>query len=346
MAGYHDLSDFERGVIVGAREMGHSISEVAMKFGFPRTTISRVYREYQVSGKTSNLRMRCGRKKTLTERDHRRLKRIVTRARRATLPQIAEDFNAGASTSVSVRTVQRTVLDMGFRSRRPTRVPLLTPRHKALRLAWARQHRHWTVDDWKNVAWSDESRYQLYRADGRVRVWRQPHESMDPSCQQGTVQAGGGSVMVWGVCSWRDMGPLIRLDTTLTGVGYVSILSDHLHPFMSSVHSDGLGQFQQDNATPHTSRVATSWLQDHSSEFIHLHWPPKSPDMNIIEHIWDALQRAVLRRSPTPRTPMDLWTALQDAWCELPPGYLHTLVESMPRRVAALLRARGGATRY
>ena len=34
MAGYQDLSDFERGIIFGVREMGHSISEVAMKFGF------------------------------------------------------------------------------------------------------------------------------------------------------------------------------------------------------------------------------------------------------------------------------------------------------------------------
>ncbi|GBO39336.1 hypothetical protein AVEN_203375-1 [Araneus ventricosus] len=59
------LSDFERGVIVGAREMGHSMSEVVMKFGFPRTTISRVNREYRVSGETSNFRHRCGRKKDL-----------------------------------------------------------------------------------------------------------------------------------------------------------------------------------------------------------------------------------------------------------------------------------------
>ncbi|GBM07190.1 hypothetical protein AVEN_15432-1 [Araneus ventricosus] len=65
MAGYQDLSDIERGVINGAREMGHSISEVPMKFGFSRTTISRVYREYRVSGKTSNFRHQCGRKKDL-----------------------------------------------------------------------------------------------------------------------------------------------------------------------------------------------------------------------------------------------------------------------------------------
>ncbi|GFY35000.1 hypothetical protein TNCV_5043761 [Trichonephila clavipes] len=51
-----------------------------------------------------------------------------------------------------------------------------------------------TVDDWKHVALSDESHFQLNRADGRVQ--RQPHESMNPTCQQETVQAGGGSVMV------------------------------------------------------------------------------------------------------------------------------------------------------
>uniref|UniRef100_A0A2L2Z4L5 Transposable element Tc1 transposase n=1 Tax=Parasteatoda tepidariorum TaxID=114398 RepID=A0A2L2Z4L5_PARTP len=56
------------------------------------------------------------------------------------------------------------------------------------------------------------------------------------------------------------MGPLIRLDKSLTGDGYVRILFDHLHPFMSIVHSDGLGQFQQDNSTPHTSRIATEWI--------------------------------------------------------------------------------------
>ncbi|GBM83662.1 hypothetical protein AVEN_160826-1 [Araneus ventricosus] len=115
---------------------------------------------------------------------------------------------------------------------------------------------------------------------------------------------------------------------------------------MFIVHSDGLGQFQQDNATPHASRVATKWLQEHSSDFRHFRWLHKSPEMNIIEDIWDALLHAGEKRSPPPRTPMDLLTSLQDSWCENLPGCLQTLVETMPRRVAALLRARGGPTRY
>ncbi|GBN13976.1 hypothetical protein AVEN_62033-1 [Araneus ventricosus] len=129
IADYQDLSEFERGVIVGVQEMGHSISEVAMKFGFSRTTISRVYNEYRESGKTSNLRHRCGRKRIMKERDQRRLTRIIKRDRRANLPPIAADLNAGPSTSVNVRTIQRNIIDMGFRSRRPTRVPLMTARY-------------------------------------------------------------------------------------------------------------------------------------------------------------------------------------------------------------------------
>ncbi|GFT75835.1 transposable element Tc1 transposase [Trichonephila clavipes] len=83
LTGHQDLSEFERGVIIGARERGHRISEIAMKFGFSCMTTSRIYREYRESGKTSNLRHRCGRKKIMQERDQQRLTRIIKRDRRA-----------------------------------------------------------------------------------------------------------------------------------------------------------------------------------------------------------------------------------------------------------------------
>ncbi|GBN07822.1 hypothetical protein AVEN_69478-1 [Araneus ventricosus] len=75
---------------------------------------------------------------------------------------------------------------MDFGSRRPTRVPLLNARHRA---AWAREHREWTLEDWKRVAWSDESRLWLLHADGRLRLWRQAHETKDPACQDGIVHS-------------------------------------------------------------------------------------------------------------------------------------------------------------
>lgn len=112
------------------------------------------------------------------------------------------------------------------------------------------------------------------------------------------------------------------------------------YTFMSNVHSNGLGKSQQDNATPHTSSVASEWLQEHSSGFRHFQWLHKSLNMDNIEQILYTLQRYVQTRSPPHRTHIDLWTALQDSWRELIPRYLHTLVESMPRCVASLLHAR------
>ncbi|GFV27425.1 HTH_Tnp_Tc3_2 domain-containing protein [Trichonephila clavipes] len=96
--------------------------------------------------------------------------RIIKHDKRATLPQIAADFNSGPSTSVTGQNIQRNIINVGFRSRRSTCEPLLTAGHKASCLVWARQHRNWTVDYCKHVAWSEEARFLLNRADGHVRV--------------------------------------------------------------------------------------------------------------------------------------------------------------------------------
>ncbi|GBL89164.1 hypothetical protein AVEN_255281-1 [Araneus ventricosus] len=175
-----DLTDFGREQISSARLVGASVTIGANNVGVPRATSSVNEGKIEKNGVVLKfgtvivgsvlsdiLKVPAG--------GGVRGTRILKRDRRATLPHIAADFNDGASTSVSVRTVQRTVINMGSQSRRPTRVPLLTARRKALLLSWARQHYHWTVDDWKHVTWSDESRFQLYRTDARVRVWRQHH---------------------------------------------------------------------------------------------------------------------------------------------------------------------------
>uniref|UniRef100_A0A8B9GVC6 Tc3 transposase DNA binding domain-containing protein n=1 Tax=Astyanax mexicanus TaxID=7994 RepID=A0A8B9GVC6_ASTMX len=60
MAKRRELTDFERGLIVGARRMGRSITEVVLAFNFPRSTVSRVYREY-LAGITSHGGQRSGR---------------------------------------------------------------------------------------------------------------------------------------------------------------------------------------------------------------------------------------------------------------------------------------------
>ncbi len=100
---------------------------------------------------------------------------------------------------------------MAYSSRRPHRVLLLSAKNRKRRLKFAQAHQNWTIKDWKNVAWSDESRFLLQHSDGRVRILHKAHESMDPSCLVSAVQAGGVGVMVWGTFSWHTLCPLVPI---------------------------------------------------------------------------------------------------------------------------------------
>ncbi|GFU95100.1 transposable element tcb2 transposase [Trichonephila clavipes] len=87
--------------------------------------------------------------------------------------------------------------------------------------------------------------------------------------------------------------------------------------------------------TVHSGRGS---LMESSAELRHFHWPPKSSDMSIIEHISDAWQRSIQKRSPPPLTPTDLCKALEDSWCQLPPALLQTIIKSIPCSVTSACR--------
>ncbi len=139
--------------------------------------------------------------------------------------------------TISEHTTRRTLKQMDSSSRRPHQVPLLTAKKRKRRLQSTQDHQNWTIEDWKNVAWSDESRFLLRHSDGSVRIWCKEHESMDPSCLASTVQAGGGGgVMMWGMFSWHTLDPLVPIDHRLNTTAYLSIVADHVHPFMTTVY--------------------------------------------------------------------------------------------------------------
>ncbi len=181
--------------------------------------------------------------------------------------------------TISERTTRRTLKQMDYSSRRPHRVPLLSAKNRKWRLQFTQDHQNGTIKDWKNVAWSDESRFMLRHSDGRVRIWHKEQESMDPSCLVSTVQAGGGGVMVWGIFSWHTLGPLVPIEHRLNATAYLSIAAGHVHPFMTAVYPSSDGYFQQDNAPCHKTQI----ILEHDNEFTLLKWPPQSPDLNPIE---------------------------------------------------------------
>ncbi len=86
---------------------------------------------------------------------------LVRNDRKATVTQITTRYNQGMQNSISERTTRRTLKQMGCSSRRPHRVLLLSVKNRKRRLQFTQAHQNWAIEDWKNVAWSDESRFLL-----------------------------------------------------------------------------------------------------------------------------------------------------------------------------------------
>ncbi len=143
-----------------------SISQTADLLKFSHTTISRVYREWSEKEKISSERQLCGWKCLVDVRGQRRMGRLVRDDRKATVTQITTRYNQVMQNTISEHTTRRTLKQMGFSSRRPHRVPLLSAKNSTWRIQFTQTHQNWT-------------RFLLRHSDGRVRIWREEHESMD-----------------------------------------------------------------------------------------------------------------------------------------------------------------------
>ena len=100
----------------------------------------------------------------------------------------------------------------------------------------------------------------------------------------------------------------------------------------------------QDGARAHTSRVTTRFLEDSGIQV--MDWPPRSPHLNCIEHLWDLIGRRLHNRQKQPQTLQELEDALLEEWRIIPQETIRRLIRSMSRRWQAVIPARGGNTRY
>jgi hypothetical protein len=101
---------------------------------------------------------------------------------------------------------------------------------------------------------------------------------------------------------------------------------------------------QQDNDPKHTCKKAKECFQ--KQDYQVLSWPAQSPDLNPIEHLWFHLKKKLGEYKTQPEGILDLWERVQKEWDEIEPAVCQKLIESMPRRVAAVIKAKGGYTKY
>ncbi|GFT37208.1 uncharacterized protein TNCV_1126681 [Trichonephila clavipes] len=139
-----------------------------------------------------------------------------------------------------------------------------------------------------------------------------------------------------GAIAYDSWSTIILMRGILTGQRYVDdIFRPHVGLFLNGLPG---AIFQQDNARPHTERVA----QDFQRYFQTLPWPARSSDLSPVEHVWDQLKRQM----PSCHSVHDLELGVQDLWAHLPQDNIRCLINSMPDRVAACIAAGDGPTRY
>lgn len=318
--------------------------DIARSLKIHRTTVSRIIKRYINFPNHYHVQPKTGRPRILNERDTRVAARMLARAEVAN----ATELQKKAFKDVSTRTLQRRLKDQGLVCRVRKKKQFLNKKAREARRQWAMAHINWTVDDWKQVIFSDESKYMLFKSDGRDYAYFKPGQALDPRFVKKAVKHGGGHVMVWGCVTAEGMGELHRVVGNMNAVDYVQILDKNipktLRKHRLKVRGPSAILFQQDNDPKHRSKAAEAWFM--RKKLRKLPWPSYSPDMNIIEHVWDQLDRLIRARDQLPRNLEELWQALQEEWVNFPKHSLDKLFESMPHRVEALLKARGGYTKY
>lgn len=212
-------------------------------------------------------------------------------------------------------------------------------------MEFAERHLDWTVDDWKCVIYSDETKINRFGSDGHQWAWKKPGEPLSDRMVKPSLKFGGGSIMIWGCMLWEGVGYATRIEGKMDAQLYTSILEDELQKTMEYYDKEvGDVIFQQDNDPKHTSKMARKWFEDHGYEV--LKWPAQSPDVNPIEHLWDYLKNRLQEYEEPPKGVLELWERVQVEWEKIPAEVCQNLIESMPRRIAALCKAKGGYIKY
>jgi len=289
----------QKAVIQDRRNSGQSSTEIAHGTGIRLSTITGFLSRVKKRGFDENL-SRSGRPRKTTNREDRRVIRKAlgqTRIPLAQLPFLSDS-------NLSVSTIRRRLQEVHIRKWRAAKRPRLNKGHVAKRLQWAKEHRHWSVEDWEKIGWSDECSVEKHADPRQVWVFRRPgeHEKFKPQNVLCKDKSGTVSLMVWGCFAGPHQGPLVSFRGVNTAVTYVAALQENLLPFIETMplHIKHDFIFQQDNATIHTARITKAWFAEQA--FKVMEWPPNSPNMNPIEHMWRVLKAALHKRFPDTST--------------------------------------------
>ena len=344
-----------RNQIVGMRRVNATFPQIASILNIPQNTVQKIYYRWQETSDCSNA-PRSGAPKKLTQRDLTHIERHVRHdreQRRQPLGEIILDLNLPVSTYTLKRSL---VYDLGLGHRIERKTPWLSKAQKAARLAFAKEHISWGLDEWRRVIFSDEMGMQTGANQKAVYVWRYPEEEYLEDCCGATVIPGFQKIKVWGAMRYGALSELVVMPEKegqgkLNAVEYTAIILDGelLDFWMRSMEEEGYVLVMEDGAPYHKGAASLRRKEYEKMGWIGWGpgtWPSNSPDLNPIENLWHVLRSNIRKRKRQPRTAEELALALQEEWKKLDMKVVQALIDSMPRRMQAVIDAKGGCTHY
>lgn len=271
------------------------------------------------------------------------LEAIAYYAKEAPLEATPRELSAILDFECSHRTVRRALDGIGLYGRVARVTPPLNEIHRLKRLSFCNGYGNWTDAQWDLVLWSDEASVQM-GPHGQVWVQRPSGFEWDPRF---TVhqQKHPPKVHIWGCMTAAGVGQCHIFRENLEKTLMKKILKDNLLQSAEKFFTLGVDRwyFQQDNDPKHKSHLVQNWLHTAGVTDV-LDWPPYSPDLNPIEHVWHDVKRRVAKRNP--KSQEQLEKILLEEWNSTTREFTRHLVRSMQRRMAIVRQHSGWMSGY
>ncbi len=187
-----DLTPYQRGIIIGSSKIGGSPAAIAKAYQIPDSTVRTTLARAAQRNDTGASRPRSGRPKAVSDRDERHIIRLVKTLPEINYATIREHVDLNCSRS----TIYRVLKDFGITNWLAKDRPKLTEEHAATRLAWAKKHKDWTLEQWKAIIWSDECSVEQGSGKKRLWVFRTPKQKWLRKMVNEKPKKKGISVMV------------------------------------------------------------------------------------------------------------------------------------------------------